>query len=267
VGAHLAGTVPKAGGLDARAMIASPRRGYLVVGTDIEQDMGPKAVAALSQSEFTVALSAYRNAATEHAHVILPIGPFTESGGTFVNMEGRVQSFNPVVRPAGDARPGWKVLRMLGSMLGIPHFHPDTIEAVRKQIAPDLHAWAKAGLDNSIPTMTYELRAPGTSLERVAEFAVTASDPIVRRSPALQKTADGKASRAARFNAATLSKLGLSAGDRVRVTQGGGETTLVAALDAALPDNVVRVSRGVAETAALGEGAIAVEKSRETVAA
>jgi NADH-quinone oxidoreductase subunit G len=123
------------------------------------------------------------------------------------------------------------------------------------------------GLDNAIASFTYELRAPSTSLERVAEFAVTASDPIVRRSQSLQKTADGKVSRAARFNAATLAKLGLAAGDRVRVTQGGGEAVLVAALDAALPDNVVRVARGVTETAALGEGAIAVEKSRETVAA
>jgi NADH-quinone oxidoreductase subunit G len=267
VGAHLAGAVPKAGGLDARAMIAKPRSAYLIVGTEVEHDLGPQAVAALSHPEFTVVLSAYRSAATEHAHVILPVTPFTETGGTFVNMEGRVQSFNAVVKPAGDSRPAWKVLRMLGSMLGIPHFHPDTLEAVRAQIAPDLHAWAKAGLGNSIATMTYELRAPGTSLERVADFADTASDPVVRRSGALRKTADGKASRAARFNATTLAKLGLAAGDAVRVKQGGGEVTLKAALDAALPDNVVRVARGVTETAALGEGAITVEKSRETVAA
>ncbi len=171
------------------------------------------------------------------------------------------------MKPAGDSRPGWKVLRILGSMMEIPHFHPDTLEAVRQQIAPDLHAWAKAGLDNSIATFSYELRAPGSGLERIAEFAVTASDPIVRRSPALQKTADGKASRAARLNAATLAKLGLAAGDTVRVKQGDGEATLKVALDAALPDNTVRVARGVIETAALGEGAIALEKIRETVAA
>jgi NADH-quinone oxidoreductase subunit G len=267
VGAHLAGAVPKGAGLDARAMIASPRRAYLVAGAEVEHDLGPQAIAALAQAEFNVVLSAYRNATTQNAHVILPIAPFTEAGGTFVNMEGRAQSFNAAVKPAGDARPGWKVLRILGTMLEIPHFHPDTLEAVRAQIAPDLHAWATAGLDNAIATFTYELRAPGTALERVAEFPVTASDPIVRRSPALQKTADGRASRRARFNAATLAKLGLAAGDTVRVKQGGGEATLVAALDAALPDNTVRVARGVTETAALGEGAIAVEKVRETVAA
>jgi NADH-quinone oxidoreductase subunit G len=267
VGAHLAGAVPKANGLDARAMITSPRRAYVVAGTEVEHDLGPQAIAALAQAEFTVVLSAYRNATTDHAHVILPVTPFTETGGTFVNMEGRVQSFNAVVKPDGDSRPGWKVLRILGSMLELPHFHSDTLEAVRHQIAPDLQAWATAGLDNGIATFSYELRAPGTALDRVAEFAVTASDPIVRRSPPLQKTADAKASRAARFNAATLAKLGLAAGDSVRVKQGGGEATLVAALDAALPDNTVRVARGVAQTAALGEGAIAVEKVRETAAA
>ena len=267
VGAHLVKAIPIAGGLDARAMVDNPRRGYLIAGVEAEHDLGPKAIAALAQSEFSVVLAAYRSATTENAHVVLPIAPFTESGGTFVNMEGLVQSFNVAVKPAGDSRAGWKVLRMLGSMLGIPHFHPDTLDAVRKQIAPDLQAWATAGLDNTIAPLAYELRGTGTALARVAEFPVTASDAIVRRSPALQKTADGKASRTARFNAATMAKLGIAAGDKVRVTQGGGEARLAAALDAALPDDVVRVARGVTETAALGEGAIAVEKVRETAAA
>ena len=89
----------------------------------------------------------------------------------------------------------------------------------------------------------------------------------MRRSPALQKTADGKASRTARCNAATLSRLGLAAGDRVRIRQGGGEATLVAALDPALPDGAVRLARGIAETAALGAGEMSVEKVMEAAVA
>ncbi|HEX7404165.1 MAG TPA: NADH-quinone oxidoreductase subunit NuoG, partial [Usitatibacter sp.] len=135
VGAHLVGAVPKRG-MDARAMIARPRRGYVIAGVEAELDMGAQALEAIAQSEFTVALSAFRNATTDLAHVMLPITPFTETGGTFVSMEGRVQSFNGVVKPQGDSRPGWKVLRMLGSLLEIPGFDADTIEAVRKQIAP-----------------------------------------------------------------------------------------------------------------------------------
>ena len=160
--------------------------------------MGPQALAALAQSEFTVVLSAYRNATTERAHVMLPIAPFTETGGTFVNMEGRVQSFNAVVKPQGDARPGWKVLRMLGAILDIPGIHADTIEAVRKQIAPDLQAWARAGLGNTTAPFTWELRTPGASVERIAEFAIYAGDPIVRRSARCRRppTARPRAPRA-----------------------------------------------------------------------
>ncbi|MBC8023283.1 MAG: NADH-quinone oxidoreductase subunit G, partial [Burkholderiales bacterium] len=210
VGAYLAGAVPKAGGLDARAMIDKPRRGYLVIGVEAEHDMGPEALAALSKAEFSVVLSAYRNPTTEAAHVILPITPFTETAGTFVNMEGRAQSFNAVVKPQGDARPGWKVLRMLGALLDLPGFHPETIEDVRRQVAPDLGAWARAGLGNVAESFTWELRTPSGDVERVAEFGIYAGDPIVRRSPSLQKTADGNASRTARFNARTMARLGVA---------------------------------------------------------
>ena len=260
VGAHLALAIPTRG-LDARAMVEQPRRGYLVAGVEAELDMGPKALAALGQADFGVVLSAYRNATTERGHVILPIAPFMETAGTFVNMEGTVQSFNAAVKPQGDARPAWKVLRMLGAILDIPGIHADTLQQVRAAIAPDLQAWAKAGLGRSAVSFKWELRTPKASVERIAEFSVYASDAIVRRSATLQKTADGKAARAARFNAATLAKLGLSAGERARIRQGGGEATLAVALDLALPDGTVRISRGVAETAALGEGEISVERA------
>jgi NADH-quinone oxidoreductase subunit G len=267
VGAHLAGAVPQAGGLDARAMIENPRKGYVVMGVEAELDMGPRAVEALGAAEFGVALSAYRNATTDAAHVVLPITPFTETAGTFVNMEGRAQSFNGVVKPQGDARPGWKVLRMLGALLELPGFHADTIEDVRRQIAPDLAAWARAGLGGVAESFTWELRTPSSSIGRIAEFGIYAGDPIVRRSLPLQKTADGKAQRAARMNAATMARVGVAAGGSVRVRQGEGEAILTVALDAALPDNAVRIARGVAETAPLGEGDITIERVRETAAA
>jgi len=259
VGAYLAGALPTRG-LDARAMISKPRRGYLVAGVEAELDMGPQALAALAQSEFSVVLSAYRNATTDSAHVMLPIAPFIETPGTFVNMEGTVQAFNAVVKPQGDARPGWKVLRMLGALLDIPGFHAETIEAVRNAIAPDLQAWARAGLGRSIAPFTWELRAPKGAIGRIAEFPIYGTDPIVRRSLPLQKTADGKASRRARFNAATLARLNLNAGDRVRVRQGTGEAILPVAIDEALPDGTVRIARGIAETSALGEGELAIER-------
>ncbi len=258
VGAHLAGVLP-ARGLNARAMMESPRRGYLVAGVEAALDMGPRALAAISQAEFGVVLSAFRGTATGLGHVMLPIVPYLETAGTYVNLEGRVQSFNAVVHPQGEARPLWKVLRVLGTMLGLPGFDAERIEDVRAAIAPDLQAWAAAGLGNEAADLEWVARAAGTGLERIAEFPIYGTDPIVRRAGALQKTADAKAARTARVNAATAASLGIAAGGRVRVRQGGGEALLAAAIDAAVPDGCVRIARGVPETAALGEGELTVE--------
>ena len=182
-------------------------------------------------------------------------------------MEGRAQSFNAVAKTLGETRPGWKVFRMLGSMLGLPGFEAETIEAVRRGIAPDLQAWARAGLDNSLESAVQPRGAQAAGLERIAEVGVYAGDPLVRRAASLQKTKDARLSAAARFNAATLAARGLAAGDRVRVRQGGGEAVLVTAIDNAVPDGCVRIARGLRETAPLGEGDLSVEKERAEVAA
>jgi NADH-quinone oxidoreductase subunit G len=258
VGAHLVGVVPSGNGLDARAMIESPRRGYLMAGVEADLDIGPKALSALAGAEFGV-LAAYRDATTDAAHVMLPIAPFSETAGTFVNMEGRVQSFNAVVKPQGDARPLWKVLRMLGALLGVPGFHAEKIEEVRAGIAPDLQAWATQRLDNGIGALEWQLRAPSAAVERVAEFPLYATDAIVRRSLPLQKTADAKNARLARFHPATAASLNLAAGAQVRIRQGGGEITVPVGVDSALPEGVMRIARGIPETAALGEGEVSIE--------
>ena len=198
---------------------------------------------------------------------MLPVAPFTEAGGTFVSMEGRVQSFNAVVKGQGDSRPGWKVLRMLGSMLELPGFHVETLEAVRAGIAPDLVAWAAKGLNNVEAPLDWQVRAESSGVERIAEFGLYATDPIVRRSQPLQRTSDGKASRAVRMHPKTAEAQGFVARQRVRVRQGDGEAVLAVALDALMPEGAVRIARGVAETAALGEGAITLEGVQETAAA
>jgi NADH-quinone oxidoreductase subunit G len=260
VGAWLVGAVPKDRGLDARAMVAQPRAGYLVAGVEAELDMGSQALAAIAQAEFSVVLSAYRNATTERAHVMLPIVPYTETAGTFVNMEGRVQSFNAVAKPQGEARPGWKVLRMLGSMLGLEGFEAERIEEVRADIAQPLEGLAEGRLDNAVADFDWQLAAAPQSLERIEEFAIYAMDPVARRSRPLQLTADMKRARTARCHPSTAAAMKLADGDRVRVRQGNGEALLTLAFDAAVPEGCVRVARGIPETAALGEGAIELGK-------
>ena len=269
VGARLVGAASPQG-LDARAMVATPRAGYLIAGIEAEYDMGREGAEALGNAEFVVALSCYRNGTTDRAHVLLPIAPFTETAGTFVSMEGRVQSFNAVVKPLGETRPGWKVLRMLGAMLGLADFEAETIEAVRAQMvgsAQPVGDWARAGLDNA-PVETVAAKPSASApMEAIVETGIYAGDPVVRRAASLQKTADARACASARFHPATLAALGASAGERVRVRQGGGEASLVAAVDAGVPEGCVRLARGLRATAALGEGPVAVEKERTEVAA
>jgi NADH-quinone oxidoreductase subunit G len=259
VGAWLVGAVPK-GGLDARAMVATPRAGYLVAGVEAELDMGSQALAAIAQAEFSVVLSAYRNATTDRGHVMLPIVPFTETPGTFVNMEGRAQTFNAVVKPQGEARPGWKVLRMLGSLLQLPGFEAERIEEVRAAIGPDLGKLSEGRMGTAIAEFDWELQAAPQSLERIDEFAIYAMEPVARRSRPLQLTRDMKLARSARLNPATAGAMNLAEGERLRIRQGAGEALLNVALDAAVPEGCVRIARGIAETAALGDGALEIEK-------
>jgi NADH-quinone oxidoreductase subunit G len=200
----------------------------------------------------------FRNGALEYADVILPIAPFTETSGTFVNCEGRVQSFNGTVKPLGDARPGWKVLRVIANMLGLPGFEYDTPEAVRAQVIPvDVTAHLSTQIE-----LQPQLGERPSGIERLADVSIYAVDSIVRRAEPLQKTRDARPPKAS-ANARTLGKLGLKPGDKARVRQGEASALLECALDDGLADDVLRVPAGHASTSTLGAmfGAIAVEKA------
>ncbi|WP_455732784.1 NADH-quinone oxidoreductase subunit NuoG, partial [Burkholderia stabilis] len=127
VGAHVVGALPGEGGLNAREAFEQPRKGYVLLNVEPEFDTADpaQALAALNQAEMVVVMSPFKHG-LDYADVLLPVAPFTETAGTFVNAEGTVQSFNGVVRPLGDTRPAWKVLRVLGSLLGLPNFEYET---------------------------------------------------------------------------------------------------------------------------------------------
>jgi len=190
---------------------------------------------------------------------VLPITPFTETAGTFVNIEGRAQSFHATVNPLADARPGWKVLRVLGSLLGIRGTEFDTIDEVRKACLGGKDV-AKL-LSNEIGSVPTASPAVG-GIQRIADVPIYFADPLVRRSGPLQKTREARAPRAL-MNSKLMRELGLTAGQPVKVKQGSGEATLACALDDKLPDGCVRVAAGHASTAALGAmfGGLSVEKA------
>ncbi|MFZ5462430.1 MAG: NADH-quinone oxidoreductase subunit NuoG, partial [Pseudomonadota bacterium] len=263
VGGYIAGALPK-GGLNARAMLEQPRKAYFVLNAEPELDCHnpQRALAALKAADLVVALSPFKSRASEYAHVILPIAPFTETSGTFINTEGRVQSFNAVVKPLGEARPAWKVLRVLGNLLDLPGFEQDSSEQVRAEIlGGGRPAFITERLSNAAPGLSVSLAAAGR-LERVTEVPIYFADALVRRASSLQQTADAQPPRA-RMSAATLAQCGVAAGDRVRVRQGAGEALLEAVLDKTVPDGCVRVAAAHALTAALGDmvGELSLERA------
>ncbi len=264
VGGYVADALPGPDGLNAAAMLAAPRRAYLLLNAEPELDCADpqQAMAALKQAETVVVLSPFKQAgALDYADVLLPVSPFTETSGSFVNTEGRVQSFNAVVQPLGETRPAWKVLRVLGNLLGLQGFEQDSSEAVRAEIfagaAPEFVA---ERLDEGASGAALDLSIDAGPLERVADVPIYAADALVRRAPSLQRARDA-AAPSARMNSTQLQKLGIAAGRQVRVKQGAGSAVLVAELDERLPEGVVRIAAAHPSVAGLSapSGAITVE--------
>ena len=193
VGAQLVAAVPGEGGLHAGQMLAGGLQAALLLNTEPEFDSaaGVAATAALGAGAMVVTLSPFK-ANLAFSDVLLPIAPFTETPGTFVNAEGRVQSFHAVVKPAGDARPAWKVLRVLANMLDLPGFEFDSARDVLATLGldpVDNLAWVPA---DKLGNQT----SAGVDLTAATAEPVVASiyqlDGIVRRAPALQMTADAR---------------------------------------------------------------------------
>jgi NADH-quinone oxidoreductase subunit G len=266
VGGYLAGAVPFAGahaGMNARQMLLQPRKAYLLLGVEAELDTGnpQQAVAAMKSAELVVAMSPYQHRALEYAQVLLPIAPFTETSGTFVNTEGTVQSFAGVVQPLGEARPAWKVLRVLGNLLGLPGFDQNSSEEVLDEALGE-RGGLSARLGNASRGFSLDALAPeaSTGIRRIAEVPIYAADALVRRAWSLQQTRDAQAP-VVHMNRALFEKLGLRNGDNVRVRQGGGEAVLATVIDERLPADCVRLATGP-ETAQLGDmfGEVRVER-------
>jgi NADH-quinone oxidoreductase subunit G len=249
VGGYVAKATPGAGGLNAAAMLADGRQAYVVLGAEPELDCanGAQALMALGKAAVTVVLTPFKSQAMlDYAAVLLPTTPFSETSGTFVSTEGRVQSFYAAAKPLGDARPAWKVLRVLGNLLDQSGFDYNSSEDVRTEALGGKPEFV-AGLDNAIDGVAMKFGPAVSGIERIADVPIHFADPLVRRSPALQLAADS-AAPAARMNAAMLAKVGVASGAAVKL----GAVTLVAQLDAGLPDGTVRVAAAHVSTVALG---------------
>ncbi|HZE11952.1 MAG TPA: NADH-quinone oxidoreductase subunit NuoG [Burkholderiales bacterium] len=265
VGGYLAGCVPGEGGMNARSMLARPRRAYVLLHAEPDFDCHDprEATKAMAAADMVVALAAYRSFAADYADVLLPVVPYTETSGTYVNCEGRMQSFNAVVKPLGEARPAWKVLRVLGNLMSLPGFDHESTEAIRDEVCrPDAVA---AKLANRVDGITLKLdsSAPAPDgLERIADVPIYFGDPIVRRAGSLQRTRDALPPRAW-LGSALAGELGLKAGERVRVRQGEGTAVVEVGIDERLPAGCVRLAAAHRHTAGLGPmfGSVSLERA------
>ena len=263
IGGHLVGATSGKN----EAPFATPKKAYVLLNAEPQLDAAnpQQASAALAGAEMVVVMSAFKHG-LDYADVLLPIAPFSETSGTFVNCEGRAQSFNGTVRPLGDTRPAWKVLRVLGNLLGLQGFDYDTSESIRDELFGKGVTDLSGKLNNKATLApTVGAYAPAGQLERVTDVPVYFTDALARRAEPLQRTADANAPLVT-LSKAVAESLGVKAGDSVTVTQGSGSAVLVADVDATLPSNAVRVAAGHPAVAGLGAmfGSIQVAKAGES---
>jgi len=273
-GAWLAGAVPhrRAGaqtleqtGLNAREMVEQPRKGYLLLNLEPELDCwdGAAARRALEQAEAVVYVTPFLSEAMQSvATVLLPAASFGETSGSFVNAEGRWQSFPGAAPPQGEARPVWKILRVLGNWLeldGFDYVSSDQVAGEARERAGEPAVDFDGLLEASLESAP---QPSGSGLVRVGERPIYAADLLVRRSPPLQQTPLAQPGEV-RVHPADAQRLGLDDGDRVTVRINGDAVELPLRCDDALAPGGAWVPSGVAATAALGPsfGAITVEKA------
>jgi NADH-quinone oxidoreductase subunit G len=266
VGGNAVGaSLVKANGVGVESILSGERRAVILMNIEPDADLPNPAQArvALAKANTVIALSAYKSAdLLEVADVILPISTFTETVSTFVNSEGRAQTIQPAVKPMGDSRPAWKVLRVLGGLLNLDGFLYNMPEEVLGEALGENYC-TKLSNQSTASGLINGNAAVAAGLERLSDVGIYAGDQIVRRSSALQLTRDAKRGNQVGLGQTLFNELGLKEGDAVRVTQDGQSVDLPATLEANLANGTVRISAGTMASAKLGSmfGSVTVSKA------
>ncbi len=270
-GAWLAGVVPhraaggkaapKAGS-NAAEMLSGGCKAMLLLGVELEFDAANPGAAmeTLSSVGSVVSLSSFMSdSLREHADVVLPIATFPEIYGTYVNATGNWQSAKGAVPAPGDSRPAWKILRVLAESLELDGFAYESPEAITKELQQQC---GSVELNNMTSMSDVEYSpASKEAMLRSGETPIYATDPIVRRSQPLQKSADGKQAFVSMAQS-ELTRMELAEGDTVTVKQAKGSASLPVKVDDGVPAGSVWVPAGLPQTQSLGELFAAVEVSK-----
>jgi len=258
-GAWLAGAVPHRGvasqnstskqGLNVSAMLNEQLAGYILLGIEPEVDCAEskQALETMKQAQFVVSLNAYLNdSVKQYADVILPISPFTETSGTFVNAEGRWQSFEGIVEPRGEARPAWKILRVLGNLLDCEGFDYVSSQEIRDELKESIGI---VNPDNDMAwTCPETLHGEAQGIESIADHPMYASDCLLRR--------------AIRINQTEASKAGLTDGERATAKKEDFEITLPVVIDDRVPDKGVLLPSNLSGAVMCGSKSSEITLSR-----
>lgn len=250
VGAQMVGAVPYKSafnhnvaslGMNTQQMLENSLRAYVLFNTELELDAYDSAATlkSLKKADTVIVFTAYVNEAMkEYADVILPIAPFTETAGSFINLEGRWQKFNGATKPLGDSKPGWKVLRVLANQLGVDGFDYTSIDEVRSEL--EQLANPAALLNNALLHSTLKMTKP--DLNGFVRFGIQGiynSDSITRRALPLQET-PWALKPTLSIAPSLAAKLDLVADMEVHIAQDGGtEGKFTVAICDKLPANVV----------------------------
>lgn len=194
VGAQVVGALPKADGLNAGQMLAGGLKAALLLNTEpaFDSAAGAAAIEGLAHAQMVVTLSPFKSN-LEFSDVLLPVAPFTETPGTFINAEGRAQSFHAVVKPLGETRPAWKVLRVLANLLGLSGF---AFESTSDVLA-DVGSPGEVLADRLNNTTAASIQPSNRSVASPVVASIYQLDGTVRRAPSLQLTADARMAQAA----------------------------------------------------------------------
>ncbi len=264
VAGHIANCRPQANGKNLHDMLTGGLQGFVLLGCEPELDCidGKAAAAAMNHARFVVQMSAFQSdSVSEYADVLLPVAAFTESAGTFINCEGRVQTAEVAASPAGQSRPAWKVLRVLGNFLRCDGFDFITLDDVMAEIRSatgmdDIQPNARSTQRRISPLLSASA-ANADGLPRITDMPMYRGEVTLRNADALQRTADNPAP-AVSIHPTTASRLGLDEGGEVVVHAGGeggngaDHIRLPLRLNRRLMENCVHVPVGFHETAGLG---------------
>ncbi len=271
VGAWVTGVVPhrlsagrelKQPGAPVSKLLNDNIRTFVLLNAELGDFANPQqAMQAFSAADNVIVITPFADdTARKYATVLLPGTTFAETSGTFINVAGHWQHFKGVTEPLGDARPTWKILRVLGNNTGVPEFDWVTTEEVAAELKLELHGAEVCNNTYSGAVGQSTMKVDEGAFQRIGDVEMYRMDSLVRRAQALQAMMPEET---VSLNPVDADKLGIASGDSVKVTQNGVSITLPAAVDAGIPAGCAGLQSGIEVSSVLGAafGSIQITKT------